>query len=104
MDVHSESDDRELCSGHGHVYWMALEIVMVADNIDVMSASAECGDHWRLQQVKGGNLIVFDSFNDQAFCEDVITTDVNLTTKGPLGTPRKANRGTLNVNIRNANL
>ena len=37
-------------SGHGHVYWMVIEIVMVADNIDVMSARAECGDHWKIQK------------------------------------------------------
>ena len=49
--MHSVSDDRELrSSGHGHVYWMVIEIVMVADNIDVMNACAECGDHWKLQK------------------------------------------------------
>ena len=29
---------------------MVIEIVMVADNIDVMSARAECGDRWKLQK------------------------------------------------------
>ena len=43
-------DDRELRSGHGHVYWMGIEIVMMADNIDMMSARAECGDLWKLQE------------------------------------------------------
>ena len=28
---------------------MVIEIVMMADNIDVMSARAECGDHRKLQ-------------------------------------------------------
>ena len=27
-------------------------------------------------------------FNDQTFCKDIITTDVNLATKGPLGIAR----------------
>ena len=56
-------------SGHGHVYWLVIEIVMVADNIDVMRARAERGDHWKLQKhseqgifQRGDNLIVFDTF------------------------------------------
>ena len=35
---------------HAHVYWMVIEIVMMADNIDLTSARAECGDHWKLQK------------------------------------------------------
>ena len=34
---------------------------------------------------KNDNLIFSKLFNDQTFCKDFITTDVNLTTKGPLG-------------------
>ena len=29
---------------------MVIEIVMVADNIDVMSARAECGDLWKPEE------------------------------------------------------
>ena len=42
--VYCESNDRESYSGHGHVYWMFIEILREGDNIEAM------GDHWLLQK------------------------------------------------------
>ena len=32
------------------LFWMFIEILRVEDNIEAMSACAECVDHWQLQQ------------------------------------------------------
>ena len=64
---------------------------MVANNIDVMSTRAECGDHWKLQKKRRTaffeEVIILSFsilFNDQTFCKGIITTDMNLATKGAL--------------------
>ena len=68
---------------------MVIEIVMMADNIDVMSALAECGDHLEPQKIqtqcifqRGDNLIDVDSFKrPDVYVRIQKTTDANFTTK-----------------------